>query len=111
MGGMIAQTLLVSPHLPFAISHCILAATSAKAAHSDLLASIPSSATPITTLQQKIDLVRPFVYIGYDPAFVKDPKNKALLDQRVEESVNSRRPSKTMSRQLAVVSFSFFFRS
>lgn len=28
-GGMIAQTLLVTPHLPFKVKHAVLAATSA----------------------------------------------------------------------------------
>lgn len=123
---MLAQTLLVRKDLPFKIHHCVLAATSAfvpfpliavstqsilicsahkysKAAHSDLLSAIPSPTAPIKTLQDKINLITPFVYIGFDPAFCSDPKNKPLLDQRVLESVSTRRPSRAMGKQLAVI--------
>lgn len=93
---MIAQTLLVRPSLPFKVRHAVLAATSAKAAHSDLLSALPNPTAPIKTLQDKIDLITPFVYIGYDPKYCSDPKNKALLDQRVLESVMTRRPQKAM---------------
>lgn len=93
IGGMILQELLVKK-LPFKVSHAILAATAAKAAHSDLLANMPVATKPIKTLEDKMDLIRDFVYIGYSPAFVADPKNKALLDTRVRESASTRRPAK-----------------
>ncbi|KAM0748564.1 alpha/beta-hydrolase [Meredithblackwellia eburnea MCA 4105] len=71
MGGMILQTLLVTPRLPFKVKHAILAATSAKAAHSDLLSAIPDpSLLPRDrkpTEEEKVQLVRAFVYIAsYD---------------------------------------------
>lgn len=75
MGGMIAQTLLCTPSLPFRIAHVVLAATSAKAAHSDLLSAIPIPGTiEGGGIEGKMKLVKPFVEIGYDPEFVKDPK-------------------------------------
>ncbi|KAL8280764.1 hypothetical protein RQP46_006768 [Phenoliferia psychrophenolica] len=106
MGGMIVQQLLVSPHqLPFKVRHVVLAATSAKAAHSDLLSAIPSAAPGgvTLTLEDKIKLVTPFIHIGYDAVFLADPKNKALLDQRVLESVYTRRPGKTIARQVQTI--------
>ncbi|BGP46357.1 hypothetical protein JCM10450v2_002199 [Rhodotorula kratochvilovae] len=86
MGGMIAQTVLVSPRLPFKIRHLVLAATSAKPAHSDLLQAIPSPPEGVLSYEEKCELVRPFIYIGYDPQFVKDPRNKELLERRLTHS-------------------------
>ncbi|BGP06337.1 hypothetical protein JCM10049v2_002158 [Rhodotorula toruloides] len=103
MGGMIAQTVLVTPRLPFKIRHVVLAATSAKPAHSDLLQAIPQPPGGELTYEDKVKLVTPFVYVGYDPKFVQDPKNKEILDRRVRESVESRRPARTVQNQVAVV--------
>ncbi|GAA5823908.1 hypothetical protein JCM3770_000336 [Rhodotorula araucariae] len=103
MGGMIAQTVLVSPRLPFKIRHAVLVATSAKPAHSDLLQAIPSPPEGVLSYEEKCELVRPFVYIGYDPQFVKDPRNKALLERRVRESVDAKRPSRTVQHQIGVI--------
>ncbi|GJN88286.1 hypothetical protein Rhopal_001251-T1 [Rhodotorula paludigena] len=96
MGGMIAQTVLVSPSLPFKIRHLVLAATSAKPAHSDLLQAIPSPPPGPMSYEQKVELVKPFIYVGYDPAFVQNPQNKPLLDRRIRESVETRRPARTV---------------
>ncbi|KAL7338621.1 Alpha/Beta hydrolase protein [Rhodotorula toruloides] len=103
MGGMIAQTVLVTPRLPFKIRHVVLAATSAKPAHSDLLQAIPQPPGGELTYEDKVKLVTPFVYVGYDPKFVQDPKNKEILDRRVRESVESRRPARTVQNQVGVI--------
>ncbi|BGP53734.1 hypothetical protein JCM8202_005506 [Rhodotorula sphaerocarpa] len=103
MGGMIAQTVLVAPHLPFKIRHLVLAATSAKPAHSDLLQAIPQPGPERMTYEEKVKLVTPFIYVGYDPAFVKDPKNKPLLEKRVRESIEARRPARVVQQQLGVI--------
>ncbi|GAA5968687.1 hypothetical protein JCM21900_005478 [Sporobolomyces salmonicolor] len=103
MGGMIAQTVVVSPRLPFTIRHVVLTATSAKPAHSDLLQAIPSTDGRILTTEEKKKLVAPFIYIGYDPEFVADAKNKALLERRIKESVESRRPARTVQNQVGVI--------
>ncbi|GAA5851188.1 hypothetical protein JCM9279_007477 [Rhodotorula babjevae] len=103
MGGMIAQTVLVSANLPFKIRHAILVATSAKRAHSDLLQAIPQPPAGPLTFEQKCDLSRPFIYIGYDPAFVKNPRNKDVLERRVREAVEARRPAQTIQNQIGVI--------
>ncbi|BGP23089.1 hypothetical protein JCM10295v2_001982 [Rhodotorula toruloides] len=103
MGGMIAQTVLVTPRVPFKIRHAVLAATSAKPAHSDLLQAIPQPPGGELTYEDKIKLVTPFVYVGYDPNFVQDPVNKEILDRRVRESVESRRPARTVQNQVGVI--------
>ncbi|GAA5999445.1 alpha/beta fold hydrolase [Rhodotorula paludigena] len=103
MGGMIAQTVLVSPSLPFKICHVVLAATSAKPAHSDLLQAIPSPPPGPMSYEQKVELVKPFIYVGYDPAFVQNPQNKQLLDRRIRESVETRRPARTVQHQIGVI--------
>ncbi|BGP14197.1 hypothetical protein JCM10213v2_002137 [Rhodosporidiobolus nylandii] len=87
-GGMIVQTLLVSASLPFKVRHAVLAATSAKPAHSDLLQAIPSAPSGALSLEEKIKLVTPFIHVGYDPTFLRNPQNKTLLYRRVLESVN-----------------------
>ncbi|GEM11762.1 alpha/beta hydrolase [Rhodotorula toruloides] len=101
MGGMIAQTVLVTPRVPFKIRHAVLAATSAKPAHSDLLQAIPQPPGGELTYEDKIKLVTPFVYVGYDPNFVQDPVNKEILDRRVRESVESRRPARTRTKSVS----------
>lgn len=93
---MIAQQVLVAPRLPFKIRHAVLAATSAKPAHSDLLQAIPSPSSAPQTIEEKIKLVTPFIHVGYDAAFLADPKNKNILDRRVLESVHTRRPARTV---------------
>ncbi|BGP30383.1 hypothetical protein JCM10296v2_002137 [Rhodotorula toruloides] len=103
MGGMIAQTVLVAPRLPFKIRHVVLAATSAKPAHSDLLQAIPQPPGGELSYEDKVKLVTPFVHVGYDPKFVQDPKNKEILDRRVKESVESRRPARTVQNQVGVI--------
>ncbi|GAA5845901.1 hypothetical protein JCM11251_006724 [Rhodosporidiobolus azoricus] len=104
MGGMIVSTILVSPSLPFKIRHAVLAATSAKRAHSDLLQAIPSppAGKPLS-LEEKKALVTPFIHVGYDPAFLRNPQNKEVLDRRVLESVETRRPARTVQHQLGVI--------
>ena len=52
----------------------MLSMGNSKAAHSDLLGAIPDGSKPINSLQDKIDLVTPFVHIGYDPSYVADPR-------------------------------------
>lgn len=92
-----------------------------KAAHSDLLSAIPKPTKAVMTFEEKCELVRPFIYvrppslllsephsfshfqIGYDPSFVQDPKNLPLLNQRVIESVSTRRPARSIGLQLAVI--------
>ncbi|KAG0655713.1 hypothetical protein C6P46_000747 [Rhodotorula mucilaginosa] len=103
MGGMIAQSVLVSPNLPFKIRHLVLAATSAKPAHSDLLQAIPQPGPGPLTYEDKVKLVTPFIHVGYDPAFIRDPKNKDILDRRIKESVEARRPSRTVQHQIGVI--------
>ncbi|GAA5949284.1 hypothetical protein JCM10213_006699 [Rhodosporidiobolus nylandii] len=83
MGGMIVQTLLVSASLPFKVRHAVLAATSAKPAHSDLLQAIPSAPSGALSLEEKIKLVTPFIHVGYDPTFLRNPQNKTLLYRRI----------------------------
>ncbi|GAA6024445.1 hypothetical protein JCM10207_005766 [Rhodosporidiobolus poonsookiae] len=97
MGGMIVQTVLVSPSLPFKIRHAVLAATSAKPAHSDLLQAVPQAPAGTLTLEQKKELVTPFIHVGYDPSFLRDPRNESLLERRILESVQSRRPARTIA--------------
>ncbi|GAA5860642.1 hypothetical protein JCM8547_005485 [Rhodosporidiobolus lusitaniae] len=105
MGGMIAQTLLVTLHLPFTVRHAILVATSAKPAHSDLLQAIPSPPADgkVLTTEEKKELIRPFILTGYDPAFIRTPRNQALIDQRIEETVQSRRPARVIQQQVRVI--------
>jgi hypothetical protein len=70
------------------------------------------------TFEAKCELVRPFIYvrplsppvplltlpqIGYDPAFIQDPSNLPLLNQRVIESVSTRRPARSIGLQLSVI--------
>ncbi|KAK4053194.1 hypothetical protein OIV83_001929 [Microbotryomycetes sp. JL201] len=101
MGGMIAQSVLVTPRLPIKVRHAILAATSAKPAHSDLLQAIPQPAQGQMTLEQKMALVRPFIEVGYDPEFVKTHED--VIKRRVLESVHTRRPAKTVSHQVGAI--------
>lgn len=103
MGGMIAQSVLVAPSLPFKIRHLVLAATSAKPAHSDLLQAIPQPGPGPLTYEDKVKLVTPFIHVGYDPAFIRDPKNKDILDRRIKESVEAKRPSRTVQNQIGVI--------
>ncbi|GAA6021668.1 hypothetical protein JCM11491_001352 [Sporobolomyces phaffii] len=105
MGGMIVQQLLVSPRLPFKVQHAVLAATSAKRAHSDLLKAIPQGGGGGNDLtrEDKRKLVEPFTYVNYSPDFVKNPKNRELLDRRIDESIDSRRPARTVQQQVAVI--------
>ncbi|GAA5992431.1 hypothetical protein JCM10908_000812 [Rhodotorula pacifica] len=103
MGGMIAQSVLVAPNLPFKIRHLVLAATSAKPAHSDLLQAIPQPGPGPLSYEDKVKLATPFIHVGYDPAFVRDPKNKDILDRRIRESVEARRPSRTVQNQIGVI--------
>ncbi|GAA5900690.1 alpha/beta fold hydrolase [Sporobolomyces salmoneus] len=106
MGGMIVSTLLVTPHLPFTVEHAILTATSAKRAHSDLLKAIPQGGGGTgkeLSREEKRKLVEPFTYVNYSPEFVKNPKNRALLDRRINESIDSRRPARTVQQQVAVI--------
>ncbi|ORY43589.1 Alpha/Beta hydrolase protein [Leucosporidium creatinivorum] len=103
MGGMIAQQVLVAPRLPFKIRHAVLAATSAKPAHSDLLQAIPSPSSAPQTIEEKIKLVTPFIHVGYDPAFLAEGKNKPTLERRIFESVHTRRPARTVAQQVSVI--------
>ncbi|GAA5846537.1 hypothetical protein JCM3766R1_002523 [Sporobolomyces carnicolor] len=106
MGGMIVSTLLVTERLPFKIEHAILTATSAKRAHSDLLKAIPQGGSEKgreLTRDEKRKLVEPFTYVNYSPDFVKNPKNRRLLDQRINESIDSKRPARTVQQQVAVI--------
>ncbi|GAA6034294.1 hypothetical protein JCM8097_003829 [Rhodosporidiobolus ruineniae] len=106
MGGMIVQSLLVDlGPLPFKVRHVVLAATSAKPAHSDLLQAIPSPPPggKELSLEEKKQLVTPFIHVGYDSAFLRNPNNKELLDRRVTESVTTRRPARTVQHQIGVI--------
>ncbi|KAM0792617.1 hypothetical protein ACM66B_005278 [Microbotryomycetes sp. NB124-2] len=101
MGGMIAQCVLVTPRLPFKVRHAVLAATSAKPAHSDLLQAIPQPPEGQMTPEQKIALVRPFVEVGYDPEYLKTHQD--MITRRVLESVHTRRPARTVSHQVQAI--------
>ncbi|GAA5913684.1 hypothetical protein JCM6882_008718 [Rhodosporidiobolus microsporus] len=104
MGGMIVSTVLVSPSLPFKIRHAVLAATSAKPAHSDLLQAIPSPPSgKVMSLEENKALVTPFIHVGYDPAFLQNPQNKEMLDRRITESATTRRPARTVQHQIGVI--------
>ncbi|GAA5953844.1 hypothetical protein JCM3765_000667 [Sporobolomyces pararoseus] len=105
MGGMIVQALLVTDRLPFKVEHAILTATSAKRAHSDLLKALPQGGAPgkELTREDKRKLVEPFTYVNYSPDFIQNPKNRKLLDQRIDESIDSRRPARTVQQQVAVI--------
>ncbi|GAA5826404.1 hypothetical protein JCM5353_008859 [Sporobolomyces roseus] len=107
MGGMIVQKLLTNDGkpLPFKIEHAVLTATSAKRAHSDLLKAIPKGGGEgkEMTREDKRKLVEPFTYVNYSPDFVKDPKNRKLLNQRIDESIDSRRPARTVQQQVGVI--------
>ncbi|KAK4058575.1 hypothetical protein OIO90_000019 [Microbotryomycetes sp. JL221] len=102
MGGMIVQSILVTPRLPFKVNHVVLAATSAKPAHSDLLQAIPKVPQgQQMNLEQKIKLVKPFVEVGYDSEFVK--LHQDIIMKRVLESVHTRRPAKTVQYQVEAI--------
>ncbi|GAA5822255.1 hypothetical protein JCM10212_006128 [Sporobolomyces blumeae] len=105
MGGMIVQTLLVKDRLPFKVEHAILTATSAKRAHSDLLQAIPKGGGSgrELTRDEKRKLVEPFNNVNYSPEFFKDPRNRELLDRRINESIDSKRPAKTVQAQVGVI--------
>ncbi|GAA5941876.1 alpha/beta fold hydrolase [Sporobolomyces koalae] len=108
MGGMIVQQLLTNEkRLPFRIEHVVLTATSAKRAHSDLLKAIPQPQDGARegggemTREAKRKLVEPFTNVNYSPDFIKNPKNRPLLDRRIDESIDSRRPARTVQQQIA----------
>ncbi|SGZ15093.1 BQ5605_C029g10642 [Microbotryum silenes-dioicae] len=105
MGGMIAQAVLVEDkiHRSFKIRHALLFATSAKAAHSDLLAAMPKPTEKKLTLDEKKELIRPFIRVNYDPKFVASPRNHDLLERRTMESVMTRRPARTIAHQMQAI--------
>ncbi|KAI5474252.1 hypothetical protein MNV49_003765 [Pseudohyphozyma bogoriensis] len=94
MGGMIAQVVALTPRLPFSITHLILAATSLKPAHSDLLQAFPSpeESARAKTLEEKKKLVTPLIH------------NQDLLNRRITESVSARRPSRVILQQMDAIS-------
>ncbi|SCV69497.1 BQ2448_2517 [Microbotryum intermedium] len=106
MGGMIAQAILVEDkiHRSFTIRHALLFATSAKAAHSDLLAAMPKPTEKKLTLEEKKEMIRPFIIkVNYDPKFVANPRNHELLERRTLESVMTRRPAGTIAHQMQAI--------
>ncbi|GAA5888420.1 hypothetical protein JCM16303_005734 [Sporobolomyces ruberrimus] len=109
MGGMIVQQLLVREGgLPFKVEHVVLTATSAKRAHSDLLKAIPQGGGGAgnggeMSRDEKKKLVEPFTNVNYSPEFIKNPKNRELLDQRINESIDSRRPARIVQQQVGVI--------
>lgn len=106
MGGMIVQTLLVMPNCPIKVRHAILGATCAKAPRSDLGLAVATEmkkqaqagATDTRTpAQRKRQLTEVFMKYCYDPDWIE--RCPELYEKRVQESINTRRPAKTVALQ------------
>jgi len=106
MGGMIAQTLLVTPNCPVKIRHVILGATCAKAPRSDLGIAVATemkkqaqsgSSDKRTPAERKRQLTEVFMKYCYDPEWIK--QNPGLYERRVQESIGTRRPARTVALQ------------
>jgi len=108
MGGMICQTVITTPDLPVRIRHCILGATAAFKPRSDLgtavatqmkkAAQAAGSKTDSRSKAEKDrELTEVFMRYCYDPQWIKD--NPQLYEKRVQESLGTRRPAKTVNAQ------------
>ena len=122
--GMIAQTLLVTPNCPVKIRHVILGATCAKAPRSDLGIAVATemkkqaqsgSSDKRTPAERKRQLTEVFMKVSldsflllgveadrrsqycYDPEWIK--QNPGLYERRVQESIGTRRPARTVALQ------------
>lgn len=120
---MIVQTLLVMPKCPIKVRHAILGATCAKAPRSDLGLAVATEmkkqaqagdSDMRTPAQRKRQLTEVFMKVGclswdsvvsshiilqycYDPDWID--RNPELYEKRVQESIGTRRPAKTVALQ------------
>lgn len=103
---MIVQTLLCIPDLPFKIKHAVLAATSIKAAHSDLLDALPNpgdrKVSEMTREEQK-ELITPLWKKMYDEKWLSDSSNDQLFAYRLEMGIEGKRPAKTVMKQVNAI--------
>ncbi|GAA93440.1 uncharacterized protein L969DRAFT_581954 [Mixia osmundae IAM 14324] len=106
MGGMIAQTVVCMPNLPFEIKHLILCATSSKNPKSRLIsAGGPPPSKPKSEMSQaeQIAQVEPFVRACYDPVWLDDADNAEMLRRRVLDAAAIRRPAAVIMTQAAAI--------
>lgn len=93
--GVILQQILVTPNLPFTVSHAILAVTTAKPPHGDpeFLEINKARATQPkpTTYEQKIAAARPTLELMYDKKWVVENRDK--IDAKLPSLIFGRPPS------------------
>jgi hypothetical protein len=81
---MILQQILVTPDLPFKLSHALPTATTTKAPHGDEEAVAVTLGRASTggklTPEQKYELLKSFIGINFDKEWMSDKKNEDVLN-------------------------------
>ncbi|KAF8315211.1 alpha/beta-hydrolase [Clavulina sp. PMI_390] len=111
MGGFILQQILITPSLPFSVPHAILTATATKPPRGDpafvaMMTSPPPANLSTMSRDERhaynLDVARKTKEFGYDEAWLKVPKNQALLERLMPQLI-VRRPSGVIAAQALAV--------
>ncbi|KAK9896105.1 alpha/beta-hydrolase [Cystobasidium minutum MCA 4210] len=100
MGGMIAQTLITLPDLPFSIKHAVLGATCAKNPKSDLGKAMAGYLRKVQAAGKKPDpreMSEVMTRNCYDEEWING--NPELYEKRIQEAISTRRPAATIALQ------------